>query len=253
MWIAMILAACTGSTAPAPVEEPAVAAPSPAPVAEVEPPAPSVKHTETLQTRDGIELEADIWLGEPGANGVVLLHMIPPHWDRTSWPTSFVEMLSKQGWSLCVVDRRGSGKSGGAPTDAYQGEKGKYDVEACVKRLQAHGLGKLGIVGASNGTTSMLDYAVWAPGEGLPEPAVLGFMTGGPYTENQTGVVLVEHIPAVFTFSQAEREWSGGLKGVSPKWTFHEYLTGDHGTKMFDVRPDVAHDLLRGLTKGFGR
>ncbi|MEZ4317472.1 MAG: hypothetical protein R3F61_08205 [Myxococcota bacterium] len=263
MWLAVSLWACGGAgtaaqadpepvpapvPAPAPVPEPASA---PAPAEDPgPPPTPSVKSTETLTTRDGVALEADLYLGEPGAAGVVLLHMIPPHWDRTSWPSVFVDALAAEGWNLCIPDRRGSGKSGGVAQDAYVGPKGAYDVEACVKRLEAHGLGKLGIVGASNGTTSMLDYAALAEIEGLKKPDVVGFMTGGKYTESQSLVVTVEAIPAVFTYSSDEREWSAGLRDVSPKWVFHEYPGGDHGTKMFEKRPGVTKDLLRSLLKG---
>jgi pimeloyl-ACP methyl ester carboxylesterase len=256
MWVAMVLFACTGVSEPAPADpNPAkapVEAPSSAePQVHREKPVVSEKRTETLTTRDGVALEADLYFGAPGANGVVLLHMIPPHWDRTSWPTEFLEALAEEGLNVCVPDRRGAGASKGVAEEAYTGEKGRYDVEACVKRLQDHGIGKLGVIGASNGTTSMLDYAVWAEGEGLPVPAFLGFMTGGSYTEKQTGVVLVEQIPAVFTYSSEEREWSHALHGVSSKWVFHEYPGGDHGTEMFKKRPDVLHDLMRGLLKGF--
>ncbi len=212
----------------------------------------AVKSTEALETRDGVSLEADLYLGAPGSDGVVLLHMIPPHYDRTSWPESFLDKAAEAGWHLCVVDRRGSGKSGGTPRDAYEGEKGKYDVEACVKRLEAHGLDQLAVFGASNGTTSALDYTAWADAtEGVKKPDLLGFLTGGAYTEAQTDVVMAEDLPAVFTYSTEEREWSAALKDVSPKWVFHEYPGGAHGTKMFAAKPVVERDLLRALARTF--
>ncbi len=224
-----LLFACAGSS-PAPE-----AAPAPAPLPD--------KQTETLSTRDGVELQADIYgVSATSAPGVVLLHMIPPHWDRSSWPDTFITSLRERGWMVCVPDRRGAGESGGVAEEAYTGEHGRYDVEACVKRLQADGLGKLGIVGASNGTTSMIDYAVWAGSQDLPEPVVLGFMTGGPYTENQTTMAEVQRFPAVFTFSTEEREWSAKQQGGS--WQQFEYPGGDHGTKMFAVKPEVADAVL---------
>ena len=41
----------------------------------------------------------------------------------------------------------------------------------------------IAILGASNGTTTALDYTIWARDNGHTVPAALGFMTGGGYTE----------------------------------------------------------------------
>jgi len=209
-----------------------------------------LKSTEVLNTRDGVVLEADLYLQKPGAPGVVLLHMIPPHYERSSWPVSFLDGLVEQGYSLCVVDRRGAGQSKGVAKEAYEGPKGRYDVEACVKRLAKHGIGKLGVIGASNGTTSALDYALWAAEDpALPDVAAMGLMTGGTYTENQNKVSLAKQIPAVFTYSTEEREWSVAQKEQSKSWVFHEYPGGAHGTKMFAKKPAVTGDLLSFLAE----
>ena len=87
---------------------------------------------------------------------------------------------------MVVPDRRGTGNSGGVAQDAFVGEAGRYDVEACVVHLMEEGVRNISIVAASNGTTSALDYAVWAPVEGLETPLSMVFMTGGNYTENNT-------------------------------------------------------------------
>ena len=97
---------------------------------------PAEAQVETLKTRDGVTLKADYYPASPGAPGVVLLHMIPPHWERSSWPTEFIGALHKRGWSVINIDRRGAGESGGVAKEAYEGENGRYDVEAAVKRLQ---------------------------------------------------------------------------------------------------------------------
>lgn len=231
--------------------------PAPTPATEAVPPqkpvpGPRLKTAtapvvETLETRDGVALKADLHLAEAGAPGVVLLHMIPPHFERSSWPSSFRGELTSRGYNVCVPDRRGAGESKGEPKEAYEGEKGRYDVEACVKRLQAHGLGKLAVLGASNGTTSMIDYADWAASEGLPVPVLLGFLTGGGYTETNTPIAKVAKIPAVFTYSVEEREWSHAQKAVNKDWVFHEYPGGEHGTKMFEAKPTVHADLARAI------
>ncbi|MCB9745806.1 MAG: hypothetical protein H6740_24740 [Alphaproteobacteria bacterium] len=205
----------------------------------------------TLTTRDGVELVADYLPAEAeGAPAVVLLHMIPPNWDRTTWPEDFRQALYAQGWSVLVVDRRGAGDSGGEAVDAYVGEKGRYDVEACALELAEDGAGPLAIIGASNGTTSMLDYAVWAAGEGLPEPVALGFMTGGTYTEAQTRMSELGEVPAVFTYSTDERAWSIAQQAhaAAGGWAFLEYADGAHGTHMFTAAPGVKDDLVSWLS-----
>ncbi len=206
----------------------------------------------TLTTRDDVSIVGDYYpAAAAGSPGVVLLHMIPPSWDRSSWPDSFISSLSGAGYSVLVIDRRGAGDSGGNAEDAYTGEWGRYDVEAAAARLAADGYGDLAIIGASNGTTSAIDYAVWAGGEGLPVPTVVGLMTGGSYTEAQTSMAdyAALSIPTVLTFSTAERDWSVAQEPLNPgSWSFLEYASGDHGTKMFEAAPEVADDLLSYLS-----
>lgn len=206
---------------------------------------PPVGGVVTLSTRDGETLEADYVPAEGPAPAVVLLHMVPPANDRTNWPPSFLAHLADAGYAVLAVDRRGAGGSTGDPVDAYEGPAGKYDVEACALRLDADGYGPIAVFGASNGTTSMIDYAVWAGAEGLPEPAALGFLTGGTYTENQTAMTQVPPVPAVFTTSTAEAAWTDAQRALDPgSWVFHEYPDGAHGTLMFDAAPEVDGDLL---------
>ena len=199
----------------------------------------------SLSTRDDLTLEADYYGAPPGGPGLCLFHMVPPSNDRTNWPPDFAASLQAEGWGVLVVDRRGAGGSEGDPTDAYTGPSGKYDVEACATFLADHGHSSLAILGASNGTTSMLDYTVWAGGEGLPVPVALVFMTGGSYTESQNPMTALPAIPSAFTFSTAERQWSVAQELLDPgTWQFFEYPTGDHGTRMFSAAPAVRDDLL---------
>ncbi len=206
---------------------------------------PPAALTETLTTRDDVQLEVDVYPAAAGAPGVILLHMIPPHFERSSWPTEFIDALRGRGWSVCVPDRRGAGKSKGVAEQAYTGDTGRYDVEVCVKRLTSDGLGKLAVIGASNGTTSALDYAAWAKTEdALPVPSALGFMTGGEYTVAQTPLSEAAAIPSIFTFSTAERAWSARSKDDHPSWVHVEYGGGEHGTKMFSVKPEVGPTIV---------
>ena len=199
----------------------------------------------TLTTSDGVALAADYLRGPAGAPGVCLFHMIPPSNDRTNWPADFVASLHGEGWAVLVVDRRGAGDSAGVATEAYEGPNGKLDVDACMARLAADGAGPLAILGASNGTTAMLDYTVWAKAEGLVEPVAVGFLTGGTYTENQNRMDALGAVPAVFTFSTEEAAWSDAQRARDPgSWVFHEYPGGAHGTRMFAAAPEVADDLI---------
>jgi pimeloyl-ACP methyl ester carboxylesterase len=232
-WMIGLVASCAA--------EPPMTTPTPEPESFVAPEAGVI----TVVARDGTVLEADYYPQAEPAPGLVLLHMIPPNFDRTSWPSTFIDAMFDAGFSVLVVDRRGAGGSEGVAVDAYVGPKGRTDVEACVLRLTDDGYGPIGIIGASNGTTSMVDYAVWAPSQGLPEPVGLGFMTGGAYTETNNAMADLPPIPAVYTYSTEERDWSVAQQPLDPgTWSFLEYADGDHGTLMFDADPTVTDDLV---------
>lgn len=202
----------------------------------------------TLTTRDDVTLEADYQAASTeGASAVILLHMIPPGNTRTGWPEAFRNSLHAEGWTILNLDRRGAGGSGGVATEAYQGEKGRYDVEAAAKKIAADGYGKIAILGASNGTTSMIDYASWAASEGLPEPVGLGYLSGGAYTETQTAMADVPKVPAAFLYPPSEAAWPDAQKPLDPgSWSFTAYDQGAHGTRLFTTAENeaVSADLL---------
>lgn len=208
------------------------------------PPPPPTGGVVTLQTDDGLALQADSYPLDAGAPGIVLLHMVPPN-HRGDWPRRFINGLNDAGWAVLNVDRRGAGDSEGNGADAA-GPDGRLDADAAVRHMVADGFGPIAIIGASNGTTSMIDYVDWAPGQGRTVPVALGFMTGGGYTEqNGTDMAAMTSLPAVFTYSTAERDWSEDQRGLDPgTWVFHEYAGGDHGTRMFDAAPEVVDDLV---------
>lgn len=228
----LALAACSSSNAP-------IEAPAPAPVAE-----PEGVEVVTFDTSDGVTLEADYY-GVEGAPAFVLLHMIPPGNDRTNWPSAFVEALQAEGWAVLAVDRRGAGGSAGSAQEAYEGPNGRLDVDAAVRFVTERGHGPVALVGASNGTTSLLDYTVWAEANDRPVPVGLGFMTGGTYTENQNAMEDLPEIPSVFTYSTGERAWSEDQRPLDPgTWSFLEYDGGAHGTRMFEAKPRVTRNLV---------
>jgi pimeloyl-ACP methyl ester carboxylesterase len=199
----------------------------------------------TLTTRDDITLSGDHYPAASGSPGLVLLHMNPAAGnDRTNWPATFIDQLHAHDWHLLVIDRRGTGLSEGEAQDAFEGEKGRYDVEAAALYLQSSGAGSLVIVAASNGTTSLLDYALWAPGEGLPQPVVAALLTGGSYTENQNSFADFPAIPSLFSYASDEAEWSNAQQEANPgPWVFQEYADGAHGTHLFEAAPSLGDDI----------
>lgn len=212
-----------------------------------------------LQTDDGVELEADFHpTGEPTGPAVVLLHMIPPANDRTNYPKELVDALVAQKIQVLNVDRRGAGASGGVAEEAYLGDKGKLDAKAAVRFLTESACPadpfRVGIVGASNGTTTALDYAVYAGTEStVVFPSALVFLTAGSYTENQHKIddqrEVLDPLPILFVFSKDERDFSILHSAGAPStWRFQEYDPGDHGTKMLTVRPESI-DLVTSYLK----
>jgi pimeloyl-ACP methyl ester carboxylesterase len=211
-------------------------------------------------TDDGAKLEADDYpTGEAMAPSVLLLHMIPPGNDRSNYPASFIDALRAKKIRVLNLDRRGAGASQGNAVDAYQGELGKLDAKAAIVHLTSGECGadpfRVGVVGASNGTTTALDYARFADQtSSVPFPSALVFLTGGAYTENQSSMkashTVLEPLPILFVYSAAESAWSAAQQiGAPAAWRFREYDPGDHGTKMFEARPESVADVAGFLSE----
>ncbi len=214
-----------------------------------------------VPTPDGLTLVADHCPArEAGAPVAILLHMIPPHHDRTNYSRAVRSQLVDAGIEVLNLDRRGGGDSPGVAKEAYTGPKGIEDVQGAVDWLRAHSkadLSKWACVGASNGTTTCLDYAVAAAEvEGRQAPTALVFLTGGGYTENQNALKgsVVEHLPVLFTYGDDEKDWSEAQKayGNADLWRFQKYVLGGHGTKLFDRHPEAVRAVADFLTKELG-
>ncbi len=206
----------------------------------------------TLKTSDGLDLAADHCnSGKPGSPAVVLLHMIPPHHDRTNYPESFRRKLADKGLEVLSIDRRGAGDSQGVAKEAYTGPNGVLDVQAALSWLAANtdaDMSSWGCVGASNGTTSCLDYTVHAgQDEAITGPSALVFMTGGEYTETQNALAgsAALSVPVLFTFNAKEGSWSLAQKAVrrTGDWRFEAYEPGGHGTRVFEPNPQAMDDV----------
>ncbi|MCA9664242.1 MAG: hypothetical protein KC503_01605 [Myxococcales bacterium] len=214
------------------------------------------KQVVTFKTEDGVKLEGDFYpAGEKKKAAVVLLHMIPPKYNRQSYPQKFIDALTTRGMSVLNLDRRGAGKSGGDAKEAYRGKKGGLDAKAAFNFLAGHpchiDTKRVVFVGASNGTTTALDFTVAAATDPTVEwPKALVFLTGGTYTENQNQISkhkeLLDSIPILFVYSKAERTWSVAQQdNKSTVWQFKEYEGGAHGTKMFGAKPESIDEVAK--------
>jgi len=181
--------------------------------------------------------------------------MIPPHHDRSNYPKAFIDALVAKGFTVLNVDRRGAGKSKGVAKEAYEGPKGVLDAQAARDTLAKHACRfdttRMVLVGASNGTTTALDYTVAAhqDGSSYDAPKALVFLTGGKYTENQHALkdhrATLGKTPLLFVFSTDERAWSASFQeGAPAAWTFKEYAKGAHGTKMFGAQPESIEKVV---------
>lgn len=204
----------------------------------------------SFATADGITLEADfVPSGQATGKAAVLLHMIPPSNDRSNYPSEFVGALAEAGYTVLNVDRRGAGGSGGDAVAAYEGEFGKEDALAAVawlgKSACALDAREVVLFGASNGTTTALDYAVASK----TPPRALVFLSPGAYTENQNAVAehreLLAGLPVFLGYPDAERSWPESVRDVGGQgWVFRQYKGGSHGSRLFSSSPVVSEDIL---------
>jgi pimeloyl-ACP methyl ester carboxylesterase len=232
--LALLLAACSSAPSPGTTagDPPAVSCDA-APASVV-----------TFETDDGLTLSADFHPHGPRSPVAALFHMIPPSNDRSNYPEAFRQGLVDAGFTVLNVDRRGAGDSEGEPRDAYEGPDGQRDVAAARAFLEASGcaVDRLILVGASNGTTSLLDYTA----SDAPDPAALVFLSGGPYTENQTDLegTAVPRLPAFFGWGEADGSaatWGEGHRAdAGARWTFEIRQGGAHGTQLFELEGYAA-------------
>lgn len=219
-----------------------------------------------LTTEDGVELKAVHYSnGVPGARSVVLLHMIPPRFDLNNYTPEFIQTLRDRGFDVINVNRRGAKGSQGNAQDAYEGPKGWLDAKAGVEFLldspcKNPGT-RMAMIGASNGSTTMIDYNIHAqkPEHGdLPAAQAMVFLSGGSYTENQHRIGeqlgALGSIPAYFAYPTEEAEWNLGIQKLASKhegacWKFEEFSPGAHGTFLFETDPGIMKTVAGFLDK----
>jgi len=196
----------------------------------------------TFATADGVDLVADyLPAQDPGMGAVVLFHMAPPSNDRAGFP-AHVRAAVGEGFNVLNVDRRGAGESGGNAGDATQGAMARWDMEAAVwfltdpERVCPVDPAHVVMVGASNGTTSVMDYVVEHDVD-LPDPSGLVWMSPGTYTEENHRVLdnrgALDALPILWLYPEDEPYSDQWTATAAPEWTFHRD-GAEHGTDMFD-------------------
>ncbi|GEM_PF-2505436 len=197
-----------------------------------------------FSTTDGVKLTADYHPPAATAKGaVILFHMIPPSNNRKGYPLRVREAFSKAGYAVLNVDRRGAGESEGTAKDAYSGPKGRFDVEAAVKfvlstdRKCASNPQKIMLVGASNGTTSVMDYTTGRDDKSLPDPKAVAWLSPGSYTEGQNKIAdhkaQLQALSLLIVHPSGE-PYANAFKNFSENWKIITLDKGRHGTNNFD-------------------
>lgn len=211
-----------------------------------------------FETNDALALEADFHLGGAGSPVAILLHMIPPSNDRSNYTPAFRQAFVDAGFSVLNIDRRGAGGSGGVAQEAYIGPRGAEDIASAIAFLEEDpcdlDTNRLVIVGASNGTTSALDYTLRSQFDGAsigPTPQALIFLSGGGYTEAQFTIaenLRMLELPIFFataTDDRASATWTATQEArANAAWSFMTYASG-HGTHIFRGAPEAVAPLAR--------
>ncbi len=207
----------------------------------------------TLRTDDGVALAADLYVSSTSNSpAVILLHMIPPSNSKANYPPAFAQALQSRGITVLNVNRRGAPGSEGVAVDAYTGPSGKLDAKAAYDFLTSQcGASSYAIVGASNGTTTAIDFAVFAAeADGIDAPEAIVALSGGPYTESQNRISdKLSSLPnaAYFAYPESEAAWNIGIRSLNSSWLFQSYSPGAHGTGLLSSNPEIVGTIVEFL------
>ncbi len=204
-----------------------------------------------IRASDGLELSANLWLPEPGADGSgplvfpAILEMIPYRKDdwRAASDESRGEWLAARGYAFCRLDVRGTGSSPGIALDEYtarETEDGHDAVEWLAAQPWSNG--RVGMWGISYGGFTAIQVALLHP----PHLAAIvpmmatddrytddvhylgGCATVSELSQYAVSMVGMNAMPARAEFRGADwaDEWRERLEGT-PIWLF-EWLRQQH-------------------------
>lgn len=110
-----------------------------------------------MQTEDSLNIVGDFFEGNN--KGVILLHMFQK--TKLSW-RSFAEKLNKEGYSVLAIDFRGHGESDDNWKNFVEKDFVNMvdDVKVAKAFLKMYGVTEIGIIGASIGANTALNYSM---------------------------------------------------------------------------------------------
>ena len=204
---------------------------------------------------DGVEIEAD-WCPapRPGAPLLLLVPMIPPHTDRTAWPTSTRTGWRDAGFAVLSIDRRGGGESSGDATESWRGPRGGNDLLGALRFAATVDppvdLKRWACLGAGHGSTACLDQAAASAAEGLPPPAAMVWFSPGPDTSNHLSPDQPVAVPLLVVWGEGDRWGRAALaQRLGPAVRWLDVPQGGYGLRIFARSPALSGDVLSFLVE----
>lgn len=110
-----------------------------------------------MQTEDSLNIGGDYFEGNN--KGIILLHMFQK--TKLSW-RNFAEKLNKEGYSVLAIDFRGHGESDDNLKNFVEKDFSNMveDVKAAKVFLKMYGVIDIGVIGASIGANTALNYGM---------------------------------------------------------------------------------------------
>ena len=110
-----------------------------------------------MQTEDSLNIVGDFFEGN--SKGIILLHMFQK--TKLSW-RNFAEKLNKEGYTVLAIDFRGHGESDDNWKNFVEKDFNNMieDVKAAKAFLKMYGVNEIGVIGASIGANTALNYSM---------------------------------------------------------------------------------------------
>lgn len=199
--------------------------------------------TMQLKTSDNIRIAADFYKADSD-KGVILLHML--NRAKSDWREFAIE-LQGAGYNVIAIDFRGHGDSEASVSQFTESNFNSMveDVAAAKAYLESVGISKIGIVGASIGANTALNYAA-----DDPEIKTIVLLSPGlDYRGIKTEGSILKYDRSIFMIASRDDETSLQssdflYKKASGKKQMQIYDDAGHGTRMLAAEPDLR-SLIR--------
>ncbi len=210
-----------------------------------------------FQTRDGVKITGDFYDAKSGKS-VLLLHILPG--NRGDFD-EFAKFLWQKGYNVLNIDERGHGDS-----EAWAGEMGSwqeftpadydkmiYDVETAAQWLKSKISGtELALIGGSIGANvAMIFGAKHQPkiivvlSPGVDYHGIKTEIASRNYRQN---LLIAASRDDTYAFESSERLFD---ISAAAKKEFIKYEDAGHGTRMFNIEPELKQKIMEFLNKNF--